>query len=124
MDGVISRRAFIGTTLGTAGALAIATDVLASTTLPADSAAVTFFDHRFEHAREIATKLAAGGRLEAVNGDPSDFATWMQSQSLKASRPRIQGVTAESVLFCVRQLNPRKQISITRIDRDLFVWSV
>ena len=36
---------------------------------------------------------------------------------------RLQGVTTESVPFCLQQLAPRARVTQRRVDRDLFIWT-
>lgn len=114
----LNRRQFIGATADAAllGVLAASFRPLAALAA-ADGAVTTFYDPRFPAAQLRALELAGAGQLCAVNGDPTELV-------MQATRTqRLQGVTTESVPFCLRQLAPRARLTQRRIDRDLFEWS-
>jgi hypothetical protein len=118
-----SRRYFIAAALGAAGAGLIAKAPRPGTLLPG-TADITVFDRRFEHARELALRIAGGGFVQPIAGDATELALWFHSRALSRPRMRVQGVTAESVPFCLGQLVPHAQLAIRRIDRDLFAWAI
>lgn len=113
----LNRRQFIGVTADAAmlGVLAATFKPLAAFAGEGGST-TTFYDPRFPAARTRALELAGTGPLRAINGDPTDAVL----QNLRAMR--LQGVTTESVPFCLRQCAPHARLRQRRIDRDLFEW--
>lgn len=114
-----SRRGFIASALATVGAV-VAGRLVDPAILPG-SAELTLFDHRYDRARDLALQIANGGPLQAMGADPTEIALWLASRA-RSGRTRIQGVTTESVPFCLRHMNPRARLELNRIDRDLFTW--
>jgi hypothetical protein len=119
----VDRRLFVGLGLGALGGSLIASDA-GLRFLPPDTADLTLFDRRFPHARELALRIATGELIQPIAGDATDTALWFQSRVATRSRTCIQGVTPESVPFCLRQIVPHAPLSIRRIDRDLFTWAI
>jgi len=118
----LSRRQFIGASAEAAllGALAATLKPLSAFALD-EGAISTLFDPRFPAARTRALELAGAGRLCPTGGDPT--ALVLQAlQGRPAAARRLQGVTTESVPFCLRQLAPHAQLTQRRLDRDLFEW--
>lgn len=136
----MNRRGFLRATTGgaaalaAAGASASALPPLAALTSTADGSPV-LFDARFPAARALAARLAGGattgdgtdapaGTLRAVDGD----ATALVQLLVDGRAPRrLSGVTTESVPFCLSQLStrgPRPQLTLKRLDRDLFAWQL
>jgi hypothetical protein len=122
--GAWSRRRFLG---ATADAAVLAT--LAGALKPLASLAgqgegtTTLYDPRFPAARPLALELAGAGRLCVAGGDPTALLQHWVDGTSGDTRPRLQGVTTESLPFCLRQLAPRARLTQRRIDRDLFVWT-
>jgi hypothetical protein len=119
----VGRRLFVGLGLGALGGSLIASDARLIFR-PPGTADLTLFDRRFPHARELALQLARGELVQPIAGDATDTALWFQSRAATHSRTCIQGVTAGSVPFCLRQIVPRAPLSIHRIDRNLFTWAI
>jgi hypothetical protein len=119
----VGRRLFVGLGLSALGGSLLASDAGLIFPLP-ETADLTLFDPRFPHARALVLQIARGGRVLPIAGDPTDTALWFQSRAATRARTCIQGVTPESVPFCLRQIVPHAPLSIRRIDRDLFAWAV
>ena len=85
---------------------------------------LTVFDRRFDDAQRLALQLAHGGPLQPIAGDATDLALWLQSQAAARTDLCVRGVTPESVPFCLAQIVPRARVSIGRVDRDLFAWTI
>ena len=116
----MGRRQFIRLGLVVAGATGLAS-------IPAAAAAaadLTVFDRRFPGAAALALRLAHGKAAVPISGDATELALWLQAQARCGSRASIQGVTPESVPFCLQQVAPRARLSVRRVDRDLFEWAV
>jgi hypothetical protein len=130
MDGV-SRRAFIANARDAAALATIATalrplSALAATgTSTGDVATPVYFDLRFPAARAMAAQLAGGGAVTAISGDATEL---LFAASSGASQPvMLRGVTTESVPFCLSQAvvkGKRPKLIQTRLDQDLFAWSL
>ncbi len=119
----LSRRQFIGASAQAALLGTLAATLKPLTAFAVDEGAITtLFDPRFPGARARALELAGAGRLCPTGGDPTGLVL-QALQGRPASARRLQGVTTESVPFCLRQLAPQAHLRQRRIDRDLFEWS-
>jgi hypothetical protein len=119
----MDRRQFTWLALGAAG-VAVVGARSGQRLLASGATEATFFDPRFHGARERALELASGGAVRAIAADATDLALWFQSRASGRSPTYIQGVTPELAPFCLRQFVPHAQLSIRRIDRDLFAWAI
>lgn len=122
----MNRRDFLQTTGGVAALVAASTSIAALPPLSALASATgvpVLFDGRFSAARAHAEKLAgARQRVEAMPGDATEL---MQTFTAGRGPRRLIGVTAESVPFCLSELAPRNkrpQLTLHRLDQDLFAW--
>jgi hypothetical protein len=127
----VTRRRFVGNAAA-AGALVAAGG---STPAPADQGPralrITLYDHRFAGAREEAQVRAAGASVTPVGGDVTDLlpALLASARAARASAASaavvIQGITAESVPFCLApalQAAGFQPVATARLTRDLFHW--
>ncbi len=124
----ITRRSVLATGITTAAALALGR-VAAS----AEVAGIalrdihTFYDPRLRASKELAGALPGASQLQAVFGDPAPLLSRLMP-ALRDARPlRLQGVTTESIPFCLEQLSraqPEARLQSRRLDRDLFAWSL
>jgi hypothetical protein len=119
-----SRRHFLGRTADVAllSALAGALEPLATLAAQGTPGA-TLYDRRFPAARVLALELARAGPVQATDGDATAFVSEWADLVTGDSLPRLQGVTTESVPFCLQQLVPQGRLTQRRVDRDLFVWT-
>ena len=83
---------------------------------------ITVYDPRFAAAEPLAFELAGAGRLLPTHGDPTMLLRLLKNPGRDAVPPRLQGVTTESIPFCLQQWVPGRRLSQRRLDRDLFVW--
>ena len=119
-----SRRRFLGRTADVALLSALAGALQPLATLAAEgSADATLYDPRFPAARTLALELAVHGRLLATDGDATALVRQWADRSAGDAIPRLQGVTTESLPFCLQQLAPQGRLTQRRVDRDLFVWT-
>ena len=120
-----SRRRFIGASADTA-LLATVAGALKPLAAMADlpTATVTLYDPRFESAHELARDLAGGAPLQAAAHDPTDLVLQHLAAAESGAPLRLQGVTADTVPFCLRQLLPDARFTERRIDQDLFIWTL
>jgi hypothetical protein len=88
----------------------------------ADGNLITVYDPRFATAEPLAFGLAGAGRLLPTNGDPTVLLMQLNNPGRDAVLPRLQGVTTESIPFCLHQWVPGRRFNQRRLDRDLFVW--
>lgn len=91
------------------------------------AAVLTLFDGRFPAARKTALALANGSPTRALGGDITDAMLNVSALMQPRAGCRIAGVTTDHVPFCLQQLarNPtRMHLSLRRLDRDLFVWTL
>jgi len=123
--GRYSRRRFMGTAAeATAlGALALALKPLAAIAC-ADDLTLTVYDPRFPAAEPTARRLAGVGRLLRTHGDPTSLLVHWTALQPGFPPPRLQGVTTESIPFCLEQCRPGSRLRQERLDRDLFVWHI
>jgi hypothetical protein len=120
-----SRRRFIGATAD-AGLIATVAGALKPLAAMAGSpgATVTLFDPRFETAQSLARDLAGGAPLQAATQDPTDLVLQYVAAADAGAPLRLQGVTTDTVPFCLRQLLPDATFTERRVDRDLFIWTL
>ena len=118
-----SRRRFIG---ASADAALIATVAGALKPLAAvadtPNSTVTLYDPRFDAAAGLARSLAGDAPVQPAGTDPTDLVLHLADAAPGALR--LQGVTTESVPFCLRQLLPDARYTERRVDRDLFIWTL
>ncbi len=120
----LSRRQFIGASAEAALLCTLAATLKPLTAFAVDEGAITtLYDPRFPEARSRALELAGAGRLCPTGGDPTELVL-QALQDRPANARRLQGVTTESVPFCLRLFAPHAQLKQRRIDRDLFEWSL
>ncbi len=120
LNEAVSRRWLVRGVLGVAGSLVVARLAAAGARGCAAAPRRTFFDARFPRAAALASRLAHDGVLEPIGGDPTELVLWVAS----LHEPRIAGVTTGSVPFALRQLRLPGRLTVERIDRDLFAWSL
>jgi len=88
---------------------------------------VTFHDPRFPRSRRLARALPGAIRLRPIHGDPSNLLTRIASGCPGRQPWRLQGVTTETIPFCLEQFARGYHVvhfENRRIDRDLFAWSL
>ena len=134
-DDVISRRRLLATGVQATAALAVA-GTLGPTVAGATSgnatgadaqpATPTFFDPRFPVSRLRARALPGRPQLRPIHGDPTAVLGLVSGARASGLR-RLQGVTTESIPFCLREFagrGPGVRLECRRVDRDLFVWTL
>jgi hypothetical protein len=87
---------------------------------------VTFYDPRFPQARPLARTLPRASVLLAVGGDPSRLVAQIANRRERAGL-RLQGVTTETIPFCLEQCIRRDRnvrFESRRLNGDLFAWSL
>ena len=115
----------MATTADAAVAAALASALRPLTVLASGTdVCVTLYDPRFGASRPLAVEMAGGGAIETIHGDPTALALNLTQPMSGSRRRRLQGVTTESVPFCLGQLLPGSHLTQRRIDRDLFVWTL
>jgi hypothetical protein len=116
-----SRRRFLGVSAD-AALLASLASVLRPLTALADARepTLTVYDPRFPAALALARDLGGGAAPRPAATDPTDLVLALAD----APGARLQGVTPESVPFCLAQLLPGARLTQHRADRDLFVWTL
>jgi len=78
------------------------------------------FDARFPEARRLARAMRGDDKAVAVAGDPTALLAWPLGPG-----DVLEGVTPEAAPFCLAQaLGARASLRSSRLDRDLFVWSI
>jgi len=134
-DDVISRRRLLATGVHASAALALAGALGpaaagatsgAATDADAQPATPTFFDPRFPASRLHARALPGRPQLRPIHGDPTPILGLVSGARAGGSR-RLQGVTTESIPFCLREFagrGPGVRLDCRRVDRDLFVWAL
>jgi|SRR5581483_792138 len=124
---VITRRRLLMTGAKLTAVLSFG-DIAAAVSLPASSGAIlTFYDPRFPRSRELASALPEAVHLTAVHADPARLLRHIGSICTRGRRLRVQGVTPESVPFCLEQFalgSSGMCFASRRLDRDLFAWSL
>jgi len=125
-----SRRRFMGATADAtliatvAGALQPLAAMAAVPAAGASTAAVTLFDPRFASAERLARELAGSAPLQAAAQDPTDLVLQYVAAAEAGAPLRLQGVTTDTVPFCLRQLLPDAVFTERRVDGDLFHWTL
>jgi hypothetical protein len=134
-DDVISRRRLLATGVRASAALALAGTLGpaaasamsgAATGADAQPATPTFFDPRFPASRLRARALPGRLQLRPIHGDPTPILGLVSAACTRGLR-RLQGVTTESIPFCLREFagrGPGVRLDCRRVDRDLFVWTL
>lgn len=125
---MITRRVLLSMAGTVGGALALGNRVVIAAGDHSDDADVrTYFDARFPRSLQLAGLLPDRGVVAAVGGDPSFLMAQVNDATARRRGLRLQGVTTESVPFCLEQLVrdlPGVRIVSRRIDQDLFEWSI
>jgi hypothetical protein len=85
------------------------------------------FDERFAAARRLAAEMANSCVLTPVQGDIT--ALWKSGldRACRRSSLTMRGVTTESFYFCLKIMvgeHANLDTQVTRLDRDLFVWTM
>jgi hypothetical protein len=122
----ITRRRVLAAGITTSAALALGR--LAATIEAAPAEIQTFYDPRFGSSKELARRFPSASQLQAIAGDASQLLSRL-APDIGALRPlRLQGVTTETIPFCLEQLirGHRHDVRLQsrRLDRDLFAWTL
>lgn len=126
---IISRRRLLATGINASAALAMAgalgpVAARGAAAAGASEAIPTFYDTRFPAARRRALLLPGKVVLRPIGGDPTALLPLL---SAARGPVRLQGVTTESIPFCLREFagrGPGVRLDCRRVDRDLFVWTL
>ena len=89
-------------------------------------ATLTFYDPRFPASRLRARALPGRPRLRPIQGDPTALMALVAEARAGGVR-RLQGVTTESIPFCLKEYAGRGRgvrLECRRVDRDLFAWTL
>jgi hypothetical protein len=124
----ITRRRLLATGMSSTAALALGSFLASSAALAQEpTQIVTFYDPRFPRSRQLAGALPDASRLRAVRGDPSQLLAQLAPGAMVARGTRWQGVTTETIPFCL-ELTARRHHDVhlesRRLDRDLFAWAL
>jgi hypothetical protein len=123
----MTRRQLLASGISATTALVLTRFVATAGTLTDPTEVSTFFDPRFPASRTLAARLPGASQLLAAHGDPSRLlAQILGTTNVNRSR-RLQGVTTETLPFCLEQMARRQhdvRFENQRLDRDLFVWSL
>lgn len=87
---------------------------------------LTFYDPRFPVSRLRARALPGRPDLRPIQGDPTSLLA-LVAQARAGGVRRLQGVTTESIPFCLREFagrGPGVRLECRRMDRDLFTWTL
>jgi hypothetical protein len=124
----ITRRRLLATGVNVTAALALGSEFATAEPVAAEPTdVVTFYDPRFPRSQRHARVLSGTSRLYAIGGDASPLAAQIASGGPRGRGLRLQGVTTESIPFCLEQFaGPRHDVRIEtrRLDRDLFIWTL
>lgn len=124
----ITRRRLLATGVNVTAALALGSQLASAELMAAEPAdIVTYYDPRFPHARPLARTLSRASRLNAIGGDASPLLAQIASGGPLERGLRLQGVTTESIPFCLEQFVHRwdeVRFESRRLDRDLFTWTL
>jgi hypothetical protein len=127
----ITRRRLLTTAVNVTAALALGSEFAgAGPVAPEPTDVVTLYDPRFPRSRPLARVLSATSRLYAIGGDASPLLAQIAQIASGVSRGRrlrLQGVTTESIPFCLEQFAGRRhdlRLEARRVDRDLFTWTL
>ena len=86
-----------------------------------------FYDDRFERAARLAAERAGPRQPIPVQGDITNLWNGGLGRACRHSALSLHGVTTESFYFCLKLMvaeRARIETQVTRIDRDLFLWSL
>lgn len=136
-DELISRRRLLATGVQASAALAVAGTLgpaAASAAGAGDAASaaealpatLTFYDPRFPVSRLRARALPGRPQLRPIQGDPGALLALVTEARAGGVR-RLQGVTTESIPFCLKEFAGRGRgvrLECRRMDRDLFAWTL
>jgi hypothetical protein len=124
----ITRRRLLATGVNVTAALALSSELAcaeAAAGEPTD--VVTFYDPRFPRSRPLARMLSGTSQLYVIGGDASPLLAQIAPGASRGHRLQLQGVTTESIPFCLEQFAGRRhdlRIETRRLDRDLFTWTL
>jgi len=122
----MTRRQLLASGVSATTALVL-TRFAAAAALTVPSEVSTFYDPRFPASRTLAGTLPGASQLLAAHGDPSRLLSEVLANANGHRPRRLQGVTTETLPFCLEQLARRHdevRFENQRLDRDLFVWSL
>jgi hypothetical protein len=124
----ITRRRLLMAGVSVSAAMALGRGLASAETLSVSTGGIlTFYDPRFPRSQQLARALPDAGRLNTVQGDPSHLLAYIVSGGPVCHGLRLQGVTTESVPFCLGQF-ARDYHDVCfhsrRLNRDLFAWSL
>lgn len=125
-DDVISRRQLLATGMQATAALAVSGALGPAATADAQAATLTFYDPRFPASRLRARALPGRPQLRPIHGDPTAVLGLVSGARASGLR-RLQGVTTETIPFCLREFagrGPGIKLDSRRVDRDLFAWTL
>jgi hypothetical protein len=124
----MTRRQLLASGVSATTALVLTRFAAAAETFSGDPTEVsTFYDPRFPASRTLAGTLPGASQLLAAHGDPSRLLAEVLGGSNTNRSRRLQGVTTETLPFCLEQMARRQhevRFENQRLDRDLFVWSL
>jgi hypothetical protein len=124
----ITRRRLLATGVNVTAALALGSELAIAEPLTGEPTdIVTFYDPRFSRSRPLARMLSGASRLCVIGGDASPLLAQIASGGPWGHGLRLQGVTTESIPFCLEQFARRRhvvRIETRRLDRDLFTWTL
>jgi hypothetical protein len=123
----ITRRQVLATGATITTALALGGHWAAAEARAAQTVTVmTYYDPRFPLAQPLARTLPRASGLLAVGGDASHLVAQISNRRERAGL-RLQGVTTETIPFCLEQSARRDRdmhFESRRLNRDLFAWSL
>jgi len=123
----ITRRGLLATGMKVTAAWVLAGSLASAAGQQRGGKPVTFYDPRFPRSRQLARELPGVTRLRAVRSDPSHLLAQIASGGARPRGWYLQGVTTETVPFCLEQFARSYHdvhLESRRIDRDLFAWSL
>ena len=124
----ITRRRILSAGVNVTAALALGGGLASARTLSVSTGDIlTFYDPRFPQSRRLASRLADASRLDTVQGDPSRLLAHIALGRPRSHGLRLQGVTTESVPFCLEQFARHYHdvcFESRRLDSDLFAWHI
>jgi hypothetical protein len=123
----VTRRQLLASGVSATTVLVLARFATAAGTLSDHPEVSTFFEPRFPTSRTLAVTLPGASQLLVATGDPSHLLAKILGSGTLDRPKRIQGVTTETLPFCLEQLARRQHevhFESQRLDRDLFAWSL
>jgi hypothetical protein len=124
----MTRRQLLASGASATTALVLSRFAAAAGTFSGDPTEVsTFYDPRFPASRILADALPGALQLQAAPGDPLQLLSQIRDGGNRSRPRRLQGVTTETLPFCLEQMARRHhevRFESQRIDRDLFAWSL